>query len=135
MRTLFLTLVAVVGLGVTAHAQDSAAVAKKPPRRDPSVISAEEIAQAPQSIRDAYELVKMLRPRFFERHSVSRIGQNPIWGEGPGVVFDDTPRGGIDNLRNIPLTSIREIRYLNGPDASNRYGSDFHAGAIVVTGR
>lgn len=135
MRTLFLTLVALFGLGTAAHAQDSAAAHKKPPRRDPSIITAEEIAEAPRNIRDAYELVKMLRPRFFEHHSVGGFGQSSAWGEGPGVVFDDTPRGGVDNLRNIPLSNVREIRYLNGPEASNRYGGDFHGGAIVVIGR
>ena len=47
----------------------------------------------------------------------------------------EVPYGGVENLRNIELAAVKEIRYLNGPNASMRFGNEFQAGAIVVITR
>lgn len=135
MKSIALAVVALIGLAAPAVGQDSTGAATKPPKKDPNVIAEWEIDQAPGNIRDAYELIQYLRPRFFQVRSRLAAGENPVWGQGPGVLIDDAPRGGISALRAIPISAVREIRYLSGPDAANRYGVEYHAGAILVIGK
>lgn len=114
-----------------SFAQDSTAKPAKPPKKQPTVIAAWEIRQIEGQAQNAYEVVKLLRPRFFQVRSRESAG-NAVWNQGPGVLIDEAPRGGIEFLRSIPLTAIREIRYVSGPDAASRYGVEYHAGAILV---
>lgn len=117
--------------GVVA-AQDTAAAKPKPPKKDPSVIALWEIEEQGGNLHDAFEIVQNLRPRFLQVRSRAAAGGNPIWGEGPGVLVNDAPRGGANSLRSILASSIREIRFISGPDAASRYGVEYHAGAILV---
>jgi hypothetical protein len=40
--------------------------------------------------------------------------------------------GGPGTLAQIPITDVKEIQYLNGPDATQRYGTGHGSGAIIV---
>ncbi len=115
-----------------SFAQDSTAKPDKPPKKQATVIAAWEVRQIEGQAQNAYDVVKLLRPRFFQIRSREAAGNNPVWGQGPGVLVDDAPRGSTETLRSIPLSAIREIRYLSGPDAASRYGVEYHAGAILV---
>ena len=131
MKTVTLLALAMLSLAGSLSAQDS--VPKpKPPKKDPNLIAAWEIAQVPGNIRDAYELVRLLRPRFFQIRAIGAVGKNPTWSQGPGVIVNDVGQGGTDALRSVQVGAIREVRYLSGPDAANRYGVEYHAGAIIV---
>ena len=129
MKTATLLALAMLSLAGSLSAQDSV---PKPPKKDPNLIAAWEIAQVPGNIRDAYELVRLLRPRFFQIRAIGAVGKNPSWSQGPGVIVNDVGQGGTESLRSVQIGAIREVRYLSGPDAANRYGVAYHAGAIVV---
>jgi hypothetical protein len=92
-------------------------------------ITAEEIAEARYA--NAYQLVEGLRPgwlRIRGRNSISRT-------EFVRVYVDGTPRGGVGVLRQIPVTSLRAVEHLTGAEATQRFGTDHGAGAILITSR
>jgi hypothetical protein len=53
-------------------------------------------------------------------------------GELPAVYVDNVRYGDLEVLRDIPLIEIRELRFINGPDATNRWGTGVVAGVIEV---
>jgi len=132
MRTL-LVLLAAVALAGPLLAQDTTRARSHPKKRF-DVISLEEIEAIRNEATNAYDIVSRLRRQFFKNRIQSQIGEAD-WSAGPRVVLDETPYGGLETLRNIELTAIKEIRYLNGPDASMRFGNEFQGGAIVVITR
>ncbi len=132
MRQLALGFIAALTTATAVVAQAPDQPKEKAPKKDASVIAAWEIEKVESLVTNAYDVVQLLRPRFFQVRSKSNISLNPLWGDGPGVLIDEAPRGGLETLRGIPVTSIREIRYVSGPDAASRYGVEFHAGAILV---
>ena len=132
MRQIAFAFIAALTTATTVLAQVPDQPKEKAPRKDASVIAAWEIEKVVSLVTNGYDLVQLLRPRFFQARSKSSGSSNPLWGEGPGVLVDEIPRGGVEALRGIPVSSVREIRYLSGPDAASRYGVEFHAGAILV---
>ena len=106
MKAGTLVALAMLSLAGSLGAQDS--VPKpKPPKKDPRVIAAWEIAQVPGNIRDGYDLVQLLRPQFFQVRSQSAAGDNPVWGQGPGVIINDVGQGGTDALRSASIVITR----------------------------
>jgi len=52
------------------------------------------------------------------------------------VVYRDGVRVGLfSSLETIMVETIQEVRWLDGPDATQRYGTGHGAGAIEVTTR
>ncbi len=130
-RTLPLLLLAVaLFLPAAVHAQDSAK-AKPKIKRNPDVISVEEI-EAASDAQDAYQLVKRLRPLWLTMRGGgsmnSRVGEIAVYVAG-------MRQGGPDALREISRTSVVEIRFLRGSDATQRFGTGHENGAILVTPR
>ena len=82
----------------------------------------------------AFDAVKRLRPGWlWARGPAGLSGSTPDY---PQVVVDDIRIGDPDELHRIPLTGVREIRFLDSGQATVRYGFGFTGGAIVIrTGR
>jgi hypothetical protein len=78
--------------------------------------------------RNAYDLIRLLRPMFFVVRSPSGPSERAIY-------IDGMRADRADDLRLVPADVIVEIRLLGAPDATFRYGLDHSAGAIVVTTR
>ncbi|MGH7568442.1 MAG: TonB-dependent receptor plug domain-containing protein [Gemmatimonadales bacterium] len=92
------------------------------------VITQSEIQNA--NVATAYDVVARLRGHWLRRRGAVSI-QEPNAGEV--VVFVNEVRtGGAEVLRGIRTDETREIRYLNGPDATIRYGTGFGGGVIQV---
>jgi hypothetical protein len=101
--------------------------------RQPDLISRAEIVESGAS--DALEIVERLRPQFLRpRGGLSiRDGGAP---SPPQVFVDGLELGGPDVLRDIPASSVMEIRYERNRDTEVRLGSGQHGGVIHVrTGR
>lgn len=110
--------------GATATQQSSR------PRTSRDLITAEELASI--DAQTALQAVQRLRPNFLQ----TRGGASMSITSGPVnvvVYVDQTRMGGPNTLSQIPVTEIREIRYLNATDATQRYGTGHGAGAIIVT--
>jgi hypothetical protein len=112
--------------------QTSAVQAPVRPRRDPNVITAEEIAARPTL--SARQVIEQLRPQFLRVRGTTTLGnaqtQDVIW-----VYVDGTRMGTLEVLNNIGAHEMREIRYLNPSEATNRFGTGHVQGAIIVTRR
>ena len=95
------------------------------PRRDPNLITTEEMAEF--TTLTAADVVRRLRPRWLQ----GRGGAN-----APILILDGARMGDAANaLRSISVSDISEMSYLNASDATMRYGTNFTGGAIVVTSR
>jgi outer membrane cobalamin receptor len=93
------------------------------------VITQEELAKV--DVQNALDAVRRLRPSFLQTHGglSSSISQGP---QDVVVYVDNTRMGGPSTLAQIPITDVKEIQYLNGPDATQRYGTGHGSGAIIV---
>lgn len=72
------------------------------------------------------ELVQKLRPSWLQQRSLAG-------GQGyPTVYLGTQPLGSVERLREIPTHNVREVRFLNGPEASSRFGARVPYGVIQV---
>ncbi|HEU0012704.1 MAG TPA: hypothetical protein VFQ45_03435 [Longimicrobium sp.] len=120
------------GEGTTTPAPAAAeptAARQTTPRRNPDLISEEEIRARPE-LRNAYDLVQSLRPQWLRTRGTSTAGYANV----PTIqaYLDSQRLGNASQLRNVESTAIKEIRYLDSMAASSRFGSDNTAGAIQV---
>ncbi len=124
-------------LAVPVAAQSDAPT--KPPKikRQPNLISVEEIDQIRSETSDAYDIVKRLRPQYLRSRGANSFG-NAAGGRGPALpklIVDGSPMGDITQLNQIPAMNVREIRYLNSGDATTQFGTGYDGGAVVVITR
>lgn len=101
-------------------------------RYDPDRIFADEVAARASDAKTAYDIVKRLRPQFLrQRGSGSIRNYTPV----PVRVFVDgiLQSRDVSALNEIMAHSVVEISYLNGSDATTRFGTGYENGAILVT--
>jgi hypothetical protein len=110
--------------------QTAAAPAPARQRKDPTVITEQEIAT--RQTLTARQVIEQLRPQFLRVRGTTTLGnaatQDVIW-----VYVDGTRHGNLEVLNNISANEIREIRYLSPSEATNRYGTGHVQGAILIT--
>lgn len=80
---------------------------------------------------DAYRAVEALRPQWLRLRGATTVTGR----ESVKVYIDDLLLGGPEQLQQIPTASISHIRYLDGTEASQRWGLNHGQGAIVVMTR
>jgi hypothetical protein len=100
--------------------------------RNRNVITQEEIEAQPTST--AYELVQRLRPTWLRNRGPSSIrsGSPSL----PVVYIDEVWSGGLEALSRVSTQIVREIQFINGRDATTKWGLDHGGGVIMVrTGR
>lgn len=103
------------------------------PRSTPSLITTEEIAERAPTAQHAQEIIERLRPQWLRprRGAVSMSGMTTT----PAIrvyLNDIRQQGGVDVLRTILRDEVVELRFVNGVDASARYGVDHELGAVLV---
>lgn len=95
------------------------------------IITREEIEQQ-QGVTNAFDLVRRLRPRFFDaqgRTSITSASQTPL------VRLDGSLLGDISMLRSIEIGGIQEIRYYSIVEAETKWSGDRGRPVIAVTTR
>jgi outer membrane cobalamin receptor len=126
MRSLFVmaTIAAAAACSSGGGAGDGA------PRTSREVIIRSQIES--MNATDAYDVVQRIRPEFLRQRGASSIAG----GAQLAVVYvDGVRRGGPEALRSLRATEVEEIRFVNGTDATTRYGTDHGGGAIEVKSR
>ena len=109
------------GLVTLGAACASGGGGERAPRRDPNLITAEELADYHNL--DCHDAVRRLRPRWLQ----SRAGD-------PTVVRDGSRLGpASEHLAQIRVGQVASIRYLSATEATMRFGTGVQGGAIVVT--
>ena len=118
-----LTLVVAFGLA-TAFAACSSGGGSSGPRRDPNLITTEELAE--YTTLSALDVIRRLRPRWLQSR-----------GQTSAQVIQDGARLGDPQnaLRSMPVSDIAEMRFLSASDATMRYGTNYPGGAIEITSR
>jgi hypothetical protein len=111
-------------ISVTAEPQRST------PRRRRDVLTRDELLES--GTTNLFEAVDRLRPQWMRGRGASNLR-----GGGITVVVyqNNTQLGGIEVLRTLNLEFAEELRFLDGPTASNTLpglGSRAVAGAIVI---
>ncbi|HEX8675513.1 MAG TPA: hypothetical protein VF710_26715 [Longimicrobium sp.] len=110
-------------------AQTAAAPAARAPRRDRNKVTEEELAGRTEP--DAYSFIQKAHPQWLRVRGQSSMSlSEQVWVYRYGAKI-----GGVGALRNVALTEVREIQYLDGSAATARFGPDHGSGAIVLTTR
>lgn len=127
-RSLLLAaLVVFPGCGSSSGASSQPSVG---PAARPSadVITRDEIERG--HWQNAYELIEQRRPSWLRAH-----GAKTIYGETPEVQvrIDNSHLGGVNTLRDIPVTEITSIHFVDPVTAAAQWGGDHVNGAIVIS--
>jgi len=131
LRTgIFLAALAAV-LSASAAVALGSARGSAPPSTEPGLapstsLDADAILPYILSHGDAHSLLAARRPHWL----ISWPETSPV-----RVHRDGIPVGGPDALRSVPLGSVQRIEWLNGNEASARFGESHAGGAILVTTR
>jgi hypothetical protein len=80
---------------------------------------------------DAYAMLSETRPGWLRSRERSRgaVRSTVV------VYLNENRLGGVETLRQIQISGIARIEYMNGIDATTRFGTNHGAGAILVTTR
>lgn len=99
---------------------------KQGTRMDRNRLDTQEIQAG--GFSDAFTAVRTLRPNWLSHRGVSSINLR----ESVKVYVDNTLVGGPEMLRQITVNSINSMRFMDGLEATQRYGLDHGVGAILV---
>jgi hypothetical protein len=112
-----------------ACASPSGGSGGSPRRSSTSVLTREEMGERAE--QDLYTIVQQFRPSWMQ----IRGQATPVGGvRTVQVVVDGSVQpGGLEVLRSYRGSQVEKLRYLNGQDATQRYGMDVEAGVIEVT--
>ena len=131
------TLCVFVLLTVAACAGGGAAPASAPApsslRRDPSVITQDELIDPAVGDLTVYEAILRLRPNFFSTRGTQTIA-NQGSGES-GKVHASIDNAGVvelDQLKRIRASEVIEIRLLSPAAAMQRFGGSSKSGAVIA---
>jgi len=84
-------------------------------------------------MRSAYDIVAFRRPEWLVGHGMHQLVVGRI--ETPTVYLDGVRYGNCEALKTIGAMDVGEVRYLDGLDATTRFGSGNRSGAILVSTR
>jgi len=99
---------------------------EKKSRRNPNVITTEEIQSAKQT--NAFSMVQALRPNWFRTRGVASMSG----GDAIKVYENGMLAGGVQVLRGVSREALISMEYMDGPEATQRYGTGHAAGAILI---
>ena len=98
-------------------------------KRQRDLITREELA-ATAGIQTAHDAVRRIHPEWLRDASVRSMGASRSTVQ---VYLNERREGDASALRNIDVSAIGEIRYIDGTEAEGRFGQNHAAGAILIT--
>lgn len=124
MKALTLLLAASM---VVATACQTAQPALPRTRGDSRTVTVTELSTATQT--NLYAYVSAERPRWLQSRAPANLGGQSL----TVVVFLNNQRiGGVDQLRQLPLAGVREMRYYDASEAQQRFNVRDAGGVISV---
>lgn len=99
-------------------------------KKNPNVISREELQDPAIISRDAYSAIRLLRPNFF-------VYRGPTTYNDPsaGATLFSQDYGPLRQLRELASMNTMtfvEVRYLDANQAQNRFGINANGGPVIV---
>lgn len=103
-------------------------------------ITLEEIVRDATDFQTAYDIVLRLRPHFLHGRGSgpgktwerSRQNSGNQGGSVVKVIIEGGRRGDVSLLNEVDARTVMEISYLQGSEATTRYGTGYEAGVIIV---
>ena len=99
-------------------------------RKNPDVISQEELRDPTIAGTDAMTAIRQLRPAFFRTRGPMSF-QNTTAGQVQ-VSQDYGPLQSVNALSAVDTRGLVQVRYLNANDAQNRFGINANGGPVIV---
>ena len=104
-------------------------------RKDPNIISVEELQDPAIAGIDADNAIHQLRPAFFRVRGPQtlRVEANPAAAPGQVHISQDFgPLQPVAALTGISVRSLVEVRYLNAVEAQARFGINANGGPVII---
>ena len=114
----------------TTSSSTEATVAAPRIRKNPDVISQQELRDPTIAGADAMTAIRQLRPAFFRNRGPQSFS-NATAGQVQ-VSQDYGPLQSVNSLTAVDTRSLVEVRYLNANDAQNRFGINANGGPVIV---
>ena len=133
VRRRFLVVLLVAGAACAQKTASTSTVAPQGStraRKNPDVISQEELRDPTIAGVDAMTAIRQLRPAFFRTRGPMSF-QNTTAGQVQ-VSQDYGPLQSLNALAAVDTRSLVEVRYLNANDAQNRFGINANGGPVIV---
>jgi hypothetical protein len=127
MRSFFAALALIASSGCASAPPANTETGARTQRRA-DVIAEDELRRS--DAVNVLEAIRQLRPRFLQQRGDASI--NARSGMQVVVYIDDMRAGQLEVLESLHPTEVREIRHLDGPQASARFGLNHGGGAILV---
>jgi hypothetical protein len=106
-------------------------VAEGQKRKQKDVITEQEIDSSAFKDRDAFDMIKGLRPHFFEApKGIRSMGNSNM--AGLLLVVDNVRQTDILGLKGMRARDVKEARYFDPDRSQNEFGAMYNGGAIVV---
>lgn len=105
----------------------------QPPKSSSTLIIESEIARARPNVANAFDVVQMLRPRWFRTRDVEVLpGGNSMAMEQIHVYIDDRDMGDVEFLKSIPAEQIYTLKFVSMTEAGARFGPTDGPGIVVT---
>lgn len=122
-------VIATMACASSSGGTESAQTAPPSSRRSNEVMTEQELRVS--TALNALEAVRQHRPVWLRSRGATSRGT-----QAEAVIyFNDVRMGGVESLAQFNVGSIKELRYYNATEATNRWGTGHSAGAIVVVPR
>jgi len=124
-----ITLVVVALASVGAGCASGGSSAVTPAGASRYLVTQQELAG--MGDRSAYDALEQIRPAFLRSRDIRTTSKAEAM---PVDVFVDGGRTeGLDALKNIRVSTVKEIRFYEPQDANTRFGTGHNGGVIAVT--
>lgn len=104
--------------------------------RNTNTITASELAES--GAQNLYQAVQILRPQWLRARPRTTMGGSSSRTGGAStadatvVYLDQTKYGGLTTMQQLTPGGVQELRFYDGVEATNRFGTGHTAGAIVI---
>jgi hypothetical protein len=103
-----------------------------PVRRDPAVISREELADQSIVSLSAYDAILRLRPAWLNPRGTASLSNT---GDRLPAVLINNSRRTVDALRSLAVADVESLHMVEARDATTRFGTGYVNGLIEVLPR
>ena len=104
-----------------------------PARSSRNILLRTELNDIQQAEMSAYQAIKQFRPNMFMATGGATLGG--AYSSGITVFLNGNKQGGLDALNSIRMIEVEKIEHINGSEATQRFGTGYAGGAILVTRR
>jgi hypothetical protein len=124
------TCAPLLAIALALFTTESASAQSERPRRNPSEITQEELAQTSIRQLSLMRVIQQLRPNWIRVRGAPSFSQG---GRGiPAVVVDNMPQP-VERLESLRAYDVTSMVLMSAGDATTRFGTGYPNGAILIT--